>query len=58
MGVGDGDRGPPPQALSSIMHCANMAAQFALTVIHETLESLDSCQDDDYGKIVLRMEYF
>ena len=58
MGVKDGDCGPPPQALLSIMHCVNMTAQFALTVIHETLESLDSCQDDDCSRILLRMKYF
>ena len=37
--------------------CVNMVAQFALAIVNETLESLDSCQDDDYSRILLRMEY-
>ena len=34
-----------------------MAAEFALAVIQETLGHLDSCQDGDYSRILLRLEY-
>ena len=34
-----------------------MAAEFALAVVQETLELLDSCQNGDYGGILLRLEY-
>ena len=34
-----------------------MAAEFALAVVKETLERLDSCQNGDYGGILLRLEY-
>ena len=34
-----------------------MAAAFALTVVQETLERLDSYQDGDYSGILLRLEY-
>lgn len=30
--------------------CANMAAEFALAVIQETLGRLDSCQDGDHDR--------
>ena len=36
---------------------ANMAAGFALAVVQETLERLDSCQNGDYSGILLRLEY-
>ena len=36
--------------------CTNMAAAFALAVVQETLERLDSYQDGDSG-ILLRLEY-
>ena len=37
---------------------ANMAAEFALAVVQETLERLDSCQlNGDYSGILLRLEY-
>ena len=42
------------------MHCAfctNMAAVFALAVIQDTLERLDSYQDGDYSGILLLLEY-
>ena len=44
----------------SIMLCAfctNMAAAFALAVVQDTLEHLDSYQDGDYSGILLRLEY-
>ena len=47
-------------ALQSVMLCAfctNIAAVFALTVVQETLERLDSYQDGDYSGILLRLEY-
>ena len=34
-----------------------MAAAFALAVVQETLERLDSYQDGDYRGILLRLEY-
>ena len=34
-----------------------MAAAFALAVVQETLERLDSYQDGDFSGILLRMEY-
>jgi len=34
-----------------------MAAAFALAVVQETLERLDSYQDGDYSGILLRLEY-
>ena len=34
-----------------------MAAEFALAVVQETLERLDSCQNGNYGGILLRLEY-
>ena len=34
-----------------------MAAEFALAVVQETLERLDSCQNGDYGGILLRLEH-
>ena len=34
-----------------------MAAEFALAVVQETLERLDSCQNGDYSGILLRLEY-
>ena len=34
-----------------------MAAEFALAVVQETLEHLDSCQNGDYNGILLRLEY-
>ena len=34
-----------------------MAAAFALAVVQETLECLDSYQDCDYSGILLRLEY-
>ena len=34
-----------------------MAAEFALAVVQETLERLDSCQNGDYSRILLRLEY-
>ena len=34
-----------------------MAAEFALAVVQETLESLDSCQNGNYSGILLRFEY-
>ena len=37
--------------------CTNMAAAFALAVVQETLERLDSYQDSDYSGILLRLEY-
>ena len=37
--------------------CTNMAAAFALAVVQETLERLDSYQDGDYSGILLRLEY-
>ena len=42
------------------MHCAfctNMAAAFALAVVQDTLERLDSYQDGEYSGILLRLEY-
>lgn len=60
-----GDR-PLPQPLSAFGSVsrrlsqelyANMAAEFALAVIQETLGHLDSCQDGDYSRILLRLEY-
>ena len=47
-------------ALTSIMLWAfrtNMAAAFALPVVQETLEHLDSYQDGDYSRILLRLKY-
>ena len=44
----------------SIMLCAfctNMAAAFALAVVQDTLERLDSYDDGDYSGILLRLEY-
>ena len=43
--------------MMSIMLCTNKAAEFALAVLQETLERLDSCQDGDYSRILLRLEY-
>ena len=37
--------------------CTNIAAAFALAVVQETLERLDSCHDGDFSRILLRMEY-
>ena len=37
--------------------CTNMAATFALAVVQDTLERLDSYQDGDYSGILLRLEY-
>ena len=37
--------------------CTNRAAAFALAVVQETLERLDSYQDGDYSGILLRLEY-
>ena len=34
-----------------------MAGEFALAVIQETLGRLDFCQDGDYSRILLRLEY-
>ena len=34
-----------------------MAAELALVVVQETLEHLDSCQNGDYSRILLRVEY-
>ena len=34
-----------------------MAAEFALAVVQETLERLDSCQNGDYSGILLQLEY-
>ena len=34
-----------------------MAAEFALAVVQEILERLDSCQNGDYGGILLRLGY-
>ena len=34
-----------------------MAAEFAIAVVQETLGHLDSCQDGDYSRILLRLEY-
>ena len=34
-----------------------MAAEFALAVVQETLERLDSCQNGDYSGILLPLEY-
>ena len=34
-----------------------MATEFALAVVQETLERLDSCQNGDYSGILLRLEY-
>ena len=36
---------------------ANIAAEFALAVVKETLERLDSCENGDYSGILLRLEY-
>ena len=36
---------------------ANMAAEFALAVVQETLERLDSDLNGDYSGIFLRLEY-
>ena len=44
-------------AMMSIMLCTNMAAEFVLAVLQETLERLDSCQDGDYSRILFRLEY-
>ena len=47
-------------ALLSVMLCAfctNMAPAFALAVVQDTLEHLDSYQDGDYSGILLRLEY-
>ena len=37
--------------------CTNKTAAFALAVVQETLEHLDSYQDGDYSGILLRLEY-
>ena len=37
--------------------CTNRAAAFALAVVQETFERLDSYQDGDYSGILLRLEY-
>ena len=37
--------------------CTNMEAAFALAVVQETLERLDSYQDGNYSGILLRLEY-
>ena len=37
--------------------CTNRAVAFALAVVQETLERLDSYQDGDYSGILLRLEY-
>ena len=34
-----------------------MVAEFALAVVQEALERLDSCQNGDYSGILLRVEY-
>ena len=35
-----------------------MAAAFALSVVHDSIQRLDSCQQqDDYSSLVLRLEY-
>lgn len=36
---------------------ANMAVEVGHAVVQETLEHLDSCQEDDFNRILLRMEY-
>ena len=36
----------------------NMAAEFVCAIVQETLERLHSCQDDDFSRILLRMEYW
>ena len=39
------------------MLCANIAAEFALAAVQETLERFDSCQNGDHSRILLRLEY-
>ena len=53
-------RGGSCLTLLSIMlgtFCTNMAAGFALAVVQDTLEHLDSYQDGDYSGILFRLEY-
>ena len=38
-------------------YCPNMAAEFALAVVQETLERLDSYQDSDYSGFMRRFVY-
>ena len=38
--------------------CTNMAAAFALAVVQETLERLDSYQDSDYSGIFSAKAFF
>ena len=37
--------------------CTNIAEAFALAVVQDTLERLDSYQDVDYSGLLLRLEY-